>query len=608
MAPGISRPATFYLLLLLSALSTFAAVVEYDFNITWVTRNPDNAFDRTTIGINGQWPVPEIRVNKGDRLIVNVNNQLGNQSTTLHFHGLYQNGTSNYDGVPGATQCPIPPGSSMKYNFTVDQAGTYWYHSHQKGQYPDGLRGPLIVHDPESPYAGKFDEEVVLTISDWYHTQMPVLLKSFISVTNPTGAEPIPDANLMNDSQNVTFQIQPGKTYMFRIINVGAFVSQYFWIEGHTMRIVEVDGVYTEPAEAEMLYISSAQRYSILVTARDDGNQNFPIVSSFDQTLLDTIPATLKPNVTGWLQYNKDAELPSAALVDEYNDFDDWTLVPYDRLPLFENVQQTVQMDVKMDNLGDGANYAFFNDITYVPPKVPTLYSSLTTGSLATNPKVYGVNSIPFVLAHNQVVEIVMNNFDTGRHPFHLHGHDFQAVARSPENGGVYDPRNATLARIPMRRDVFVVQPLGNFVLRFRSDNPGIWLFHCHIQWHTDSGLVATMIEAPLSLQQNLEIPQAHRDICYKSQTPMEGNAAGNTKRLLDLSGANVSPAPLPAGFTPSGIVALVFSALSACLGLAAITWYGVAPLSDAQEEGLASKRGREKIEGRATGDSSSTT
>ena len=120
------RTRTIHLCLttLVCALLSAAATVEYDFNITWVTRNPDAAFDRTTIGINGQWPIPQIEVNKGDRLVVNVNNQLGNESTTLHFHGLYQNGTNHMDGVPGATQCPIPPNSSMTYNFTIEQAGT----------------------------------------------------------------------------------------------------------------------------------------------------------------------------------------------------------------------------------------------------------------------------------------------------------------------------------------------------------------------------------------------------------------------------------------------------------------------------------------------------
>ena len=58
------------------------------------------------------------------------------------------------------------------------------------GQYPDGFRGPLIVHDPENPYADLYDEELVLTLSDWYHDQMPGLIAGFLSVTNPTGAEP----------------------------------------------------------------------------------------------------------------------------------------------------------------------------------------------------------------------------------------------------------------------------------------------------------------------------------------------------------------------------------------------------------------------------------
>lgn len=100
------------------------------------------------------------------------------------------NGTSHMDGVAQSTQCPVPAGSELTYSFNVTQAGTYWYHSHVDGQYPDGLRGPLIVHDPENPYADQFDEELVLTLSDWYHDEMPGLISSFLSVTNPTGAEP----------------------------------------------------------------------------------------------------------------------------------------------------------------------------------------------------------------------------------------------------------------------------------------------------------------------------------------------------------------------------------------------------------------------------------
>src|SRR6266516_4452656 len=144
----------------------------------------------------------------------------------------------------------------------IDQPGTYWYHSHGKGQYPDGLRGAMIIHDPSSPYKDQYDEEIVLTVSDWYHEQMAPLISKFINRKNPQGNEPIPDAVLFNDTQDLKIAVQPGKTYMIRIINIGAFVGQYVWFEGHSMHIVEVDGVYTEPAEAQIIYLTAAQRYS----------------------------------------------------------------------------------------------------------------------------------------------------------------------------------------------------------------------------------------------------------------------------------------------------------------------------------------------------------
>lgn len=92
------------------------------------------------------------------------------------------------------------------------------------------------------------------------------------------------------------------------------------------------------------------------------------------------------------------------------------------------------------------------------------------------------------------------------------------------------------------------------------------------------------MVEAPLDLQQNLKIPEDHYRACRDGNIPIEGNAAGNTVDLLDLRGANVSPDPLPAGFTTKGIVALVFSCLSAFLGVAVIAWYGAAPIGKAQK------------------------
>jgi iron transport multicopper oxidase len=106
-------------------------------------------------------------------------------------------------------------------------------------------------------------------------------------------------------------------------------------------------------------------------------------------------------------------------------------------------------------------------------------------------------------------------------------------------------------------------------------------LFHCHIDWHMSSGLAVTIVEDPLTLQSTLQIPKDHYDTCTAAKVPTVGNAAGNTKDYLDLTGANVSPKPLPAGFTARGIVALVFSVVAAFVGCAVISWYGAAPLGE---------------------------
>lgn len=133
-----------------------------------------------------------------------------------------------------------------------------------------------------------------------------------------------------------------------------------------------------------------------------------------------------------------------------------------------------------------------------------------------------------------------------------------------------------------MRRDVLMVRPQSNFLIRFKADNPGVWLFHCHIEWHMDSGLVATMIEAPLELQNTQSIPQNHYDSCNaEGKFKTAGNAAGNTENFYDLAGQRESPKPLPAGFTAKGYVAMVFSCVSAFLGIAVIFLYGTAPLGD---------------------------
>jgi iron transport multicopper oxidase len=576
--------------LLLFCSCTAAKTVTYDFNVSWVTANPDGLADRKVIGINGQWPLPVIEVDKGDRLVVNMYNGLGDKNASIHFHGMYQTDTSNMDGASMVTQCPIVPGSSFTYNFTVNQNGTYWYHCHTDFCYPDGYRQALIVHDSDAYFNDEYEEEFTVTISDWYHDFVEDI--RFLSLYNPTGAEPVPNSFLLNDTQHSSIRVKPNTTYLIRLINIGAFVSQFFYIEDHTFRIVEIDGVYTEPTEADTLYISVAQRYSILLTTKNSTDKNYPIVTVADSDLLDVISPDLQLNNTNWLEYNADAAHPLAVMTvdasSEIVPFDDITLVPHDHMELLPDPDFEINVTVIMGNLRNGFGYAFLNDITYTAPKVPTLYTVMSSGDLATNADVYGEYTHPMVLKKNDVVQLVLNNADGGSHPFHLHGHNFQVIDRAPPYGEhfydfvdgdpvPFDPNNhSAFPAYPARRDVFVLPPQGYYVIRFVADNPGVWMFHCHIDWHLAQGLAMVLIEAPLEIQRTHHIPQQHYDVCQAGGVPFEGNAAADTIDLTDLKGQNTQVGALPAGFTARGIVALVFSCISAFLGMGFITVYGL--------------------------------
>jgi len=97
-----------------------AAVVSYDWHVTWVNAAPDG-FSRPVIGIDNAWPCPKIEATVGDTVIVTIHNMLGNETTGLHFHGINQILTDEMDGPSGVTQCPVPPGSSITYKFIVSQ-------------------------------------------------------------------------------------------------------------------------------------------------------------------------------------------------------------------------------------------------------------------------------------------------------------------------------------------------------------------------------------------------------------------------------------------------------------------------------------------------------
>jgi iron transport multicopper oxidase len=340
--------AAFSFLILLSqaVVGALAATVTYDWEVTWVDAAPDG-FARSVIGINGQWPCPPITANVGDTVVVNLKNGLGNQTTGLHFHGLRQINTNFMDGASMVSQCPVIPGLSIKYEFVVTEPGTYWYHSHNMGQYPDGLRGVLIVNDPQDPYCEDYDEEVIVTVTDWYHSLTLPLAQNMLLPSNTNFTPPIPESFLINEGKDFNIPFQVGKTYRVRVISFAALASFMINFDSHTMDVIMTDGSYVQKQVVDTLRVAPAQRYDFLLTSKkEDSGKNIPFLVAMDANRDFTVPGAVWPaNQTGYLITDPSLPNQGVDVVDVFQPFDEGEYAPLNKKHALDPVTKTWVLD-----------------------------------------------------------------------------------------------------------------------------------------------------------------------------------------------------------------------------------------------------------------------
>nr|AUK50745.1 laccase 2 [Peniophora sp. CBMAI 1063] len=486
--------------LVLLGTPTFAAVVSQTLTIANADISPDG-FTRSASLVNGTFPAPFLSGNTGDNFQLNVVNNLDDTTldlvTTVHWHGLFQNHTNEMDGVDSVTQCPIIPGNSFLYNFSVpDQAGTYWYHSHYHDQYCDGVRGALVIYDPSDPHADLYDvddESTIITLSDWYHFVSPqaaavntansTLINGLGRWSDSTGSD------LTADLAVIT--VTSGSRYRMRLISLSCDPNFEFSIDGHNMTIIEVEGVNVQPLVVDQIQIYAGQRYSFVLNA-DQSPDNYWIRAL--------------PN-TGNTTY--DDGLNSAILrysgVDEVepttNSSISQALVETDLHPLVSTpVPGTAgagnaDVNLELDIAYTGTAFTINGD-EYISPSVPVLLQILSGNTSASSLLPSG--SV-YYLDRDQTVEITIPGGSAGSpHPFHLHGHTFWVVRSAGNDTYNYDD--------PIVRDVVNTGNTGDEVtIRFTTENPGPWFLHCHIDFHLNFGLAVVMAEAPTDVASNEE-------------------------------------------------------------------------------------------------------
>ncbi|KII86082.1 hypothetical protein PLICRDRAFT_115284 [Plicaturopsis crispa FD-325 SS-3] len=502
-----------------------AKTVVTDLPIVNTVISPDG-FSRSSVLAGGTFPGPVISGFKGDSFHIKVTDELVDKSmvtdTSVHWHGISQNGTNFEDGTSSVTQCPITPGNSFTYNFTVpDQAGTFWYHSHLSTQYCDGLRGALILYDRHDPHAHLYDidnESTIITLADWYHDPAP-----------SQGFAPAPNSTLINglgrwpggpESELAVIEVEHGKRYRFRLIGMSCHSSFNFTVDGHSMLAIEADGVNTGPVPTDQVTVFTGQRYSVILEA----NQ------TIDNYWIRAIPNRGNANITNGLnsailRYKGAPQVdPAERNFTSVAALNETSLHPLTALaapgsPSIGGADVVLNLDM---GFLDATNQFTINGAVFVPPTTPVLLQILSGAKNATDLLPSG--SV-FPLPRNKVIEISMpgKNLHGSPHPFHLHGHDFSVVRSAGSTA--YNYAN------PVRRDtVNLGSDLNdNVTIRFTTDNPGPWFFHCHVDWHLETGLAIVFAEDIGDTASHSPVTQEWKDLCPTYNAAHPGNATSNT-------------------------------------------------------------------------------
>ncbi|KAL7272243.1 hypothetical protein RUND412_004959, partial [Rhizina undulata] len=501
----------------------------YDFTITKKTLYPDGVYKEMIVA-NNQFPGPLIEANWGDWIEVEVHNDMTDEGTALHWHGLLQTATPWLDGVPSVQQCPIAPGSSLTYRFRADIYGTSWWHSHYSGQYASGLLGPMIIHGPSHlTDAQNYDIDLgPVFITDAYHRPYTELVEDVMSTDITTVlAAGVSDNNLINgkmayncslitdgtqckDNAGISkFKFTTGKKHLLRLINAGAEGLQRFSVDGHELLVIAVDFVPIQPYTTTIVELGIGQRMDVIVTANQKADSSYWMRS----VIQTDCSSSNQPTALAAIYYPRANQK---------------------RLPKSTPVEDTIGSCAT--SCGGPLNKTIpFYPIT--PPAVPdtTVVIELNTTTNATGHHLWTMNNSSFranfnnpilllsklgnnsypaewnVINTNQStsIRVVLNNRSAAQHPMHLHGHNMYILSEGDGDwdGTIVNPEN------PTRRDTQIVRANGHLVFQFDGDNPGAWAFHCHIAWHVSGGLYVNFLERPDDIR-SMAIPQTMAQTC----------------------------------------------------------------------------------------------
>ena len=410
---------------------------------------------------DGVVPGPEIRLQRGEPVRIRVRNSL-TRPTTVHWHGLRIANAA--DGVPNLTQPPIMPGEEFLYEFTPPDAGTFWYHSHVDNaeQVGRGLHGPLVVED-QTPYA--VDRELTWVLGDWRLNNDASIKDDFLNSQDFARAGRIGSTITVNGRAPQPVTVRSGERIRLRLVNVANARIFSLRFERHEPTVIALDGQAVEPyvPRGGAIQLAPAQRVDVVLDLMRSPGERLQVIDSFypqsPYKLLDLVYSDESRLRTG-IPPAVPSLVPNAIPVPDLRDgqIEDVLLEGGDLGHL--STAQLKGRDVGMSELFMLGKMWAMNGIA---------------GFRTTQPPIF---TVPL----GKTCVLSFRNHTAWPHPMHLHGHHFQIV----EHAG-----DETL--IGKWQDTVLLGPGENAKVAFVADNPGDWLFHCHILSHAEAGMLAVV-------------------------------------------------------------------------------------------------------------------
>ena len=407
-------------------------------------------------GYQGGVPGPLLDVMQGQPIAVDLTNGL-KQPTTVHWHGIRIDNAM--DGVAYLTQEPVIPSQSFAYRFTPPDAGTYWYHPHNRTweQMARGLYGMLIVRELDPP---SFDQDIPMILDDWRLGQDGQIdTRTFGALHDKAHGGRLGNVLTLNGKPFDGIDVRAGERVRLRLLNAANARIMALRFEGHNPVVIALDGQPVKPfaPDGNVVLLAPAQRADVVLdmTAQVGAKAKIEMLTQREKVHI------------GNLVYDARKRRRKRALADP-------VALPNNPMPTELDLDNAIVTDLVMSGGAMGAL-----------PSVRFQGQDYSLRDLArTHGKVWafngeaGLTEAPLAkFARGSTVKIRMVNDTAWPHAMHFHGHHVREVGHSKRA-----PRTHW-------RDTVLMLPREEVTVAFVAHNPGKWMCHCHMIEHQAGGM-----------------------------------------------------------------------------------------------------------------------